>query len=396
MLAHSFRRRFAYALIALTFVAVMTPASAVQTQHAVVVTDDPADWTPDILDGQVNAVLQMGTKVIVGGQFTQVRRHGFAQIFTRNNIFAFDMNTGIIDQTFVPQLNGTVEALAAGPDGQSVYAGGSFNSVNGDTGIRRLVRLSIANGQAVAGFRPNPSAAVLDLVIRGAWLYVSGQFQTIGGTSRGALARLDPSTGAVDSNLNLPFSGPGNGGGLSARKIDVTPDGTKLVAIGNFSLLAGQPRTQMAIIDLPPTGPATVSSWQTTMTPFVDSGQPDRDVVLFRVRDLDARHRHLARRPVFRPRHDRRVPSESALRFCVSLVDGRGGTEPTALVGRLVGRRHVLGRRITGPAVYVGGHPRWMNNPYLGDNPGPGAVPREGVAALDPVNGLPLSCGSGS
>jgi hypothetical protein len=35
--------------------------------------------------------------------------------------------------------------------------------------------------EAVAGFRPNPSAAVLDLVVRGPWLYVSGQFQTIGG-----------------------------------------------------------------------------------------------------------------------------------------------------------------------------------------------------------------------
>ena len=55
MAAPSFRRRFACALIALSFLAVMTRASAVQTQHSVVVTDDPADWTPNILDGQVNA-----------------------------------------------------------------------------------------------------------------------------------------------------------------------------------------------------------------------------------------------------------------------------------------------------------------------------------------------------
>jgi hypothetical protein len=50
---------------------------------------------------------------------------------------------------------------------------------------------------------------------------------------------------------------------------------------------------------------------------------------------------------------------------------------------------------LTGTVSYIGGHMRWFNNSYGVDYAGPGAVGRSGIAALDPVNGVPLSWNPG-
>ena len=46
---------------------------------------------------------------------------------------------------------------------------------------------------------------------------------------------------------------------------------------------------------------------------------------------------------------------------------------------------------ITGAAVYVGGHQRWLDNPLGSDSAGPGAVFRPGIGAIDPVTGKALA-----
>ena len=46
---------------------------------------------------------------------------------------------------------------------------------------------------------------------------------------------------------------------------------------------------------------------------------------------------------------------------------------------------------VTGSAVYVGGHQRWMNNPHGNETAGPGAVARPGIGAIDPRTGKALA-----
>ena len=60
------------------------------------------------------------------------------------------------------------------PDGQSVYAGGFFNNVNGQAS-KSLAKLSLANGQRVAGFTPpSMDGRVKDLRISAGRLWTSG------------------------------------------------------------------------------------------------------------------------------------------------------------------------------------------------------------------------------
>lgn len=46
---------------------------------------------------------------------------------------------------------------------------------------------------------------------------------------------------------------------------------------------------------------------------------------------------------------------------------------------------------VTGAAVFVGGHQRWLDNPRGRDSAGPGAVSRPGIGAIHPRTGKALS-----
>ena len=61
--------------------------------------------------------------------------------------------------------------------------------------------------------------------------------------ARGQLASLNPATGALTGFLAHTFAGPLNGGMLTVNKIDATPNGNRILALGNFQTVDGQPRS---------------------------------------------------------------------------------------------------------------------------------------------------------
>ena len=344
------------------------PAQAA-TPSAVLPTENPANWTPNVLDGEVQSIWQVGNRVIIGGNFTQVANStsNGGQVYNRSYIAAFNATTGLVDTNFNPVLSGVVNVIIPTGNGTSVYIGGDFNTVNG-TNRRKIARINVANGSLVTAFNVGgANGLVRDLRLVNGNLYVAGLFTTLGGQPRTYIGSVNPTTGAVNTKLNLTLSGLKNGGIGKVIKMDITPDGDKLLIIGNFMSVGGQSRVQVAMLDLTTT-PVTVSPWSTT----------------FYTVQLRERLRLLPARP-------RLLPDGT---YAVIVTTGAyGGTgRPATPIARFEIDRH---RRPVTPTwsnltggdtsysveihngvVYVGGHMRWLNNPYSADRHGAGGVTR--------------------
>ncbi|MFT4220199.1 MAG: PKD domain-containing protein [Microbacterium sp.] len=368
-----------------TSIGLVPSATAAEVTHTKVVSDDPANNTPHVLDGEVNSIAQVGNLIVLGGSFTQVSDAQRTQTYQRRNVVAFDATTGAIS-SFDPSPDNTVTTVIPSADGNSVYLGGSFNTVAGQT-RRKLARVDIATGTNTSGFRNVAGNGIVkDLRLVGDRLWVAGAFTSMSGSAQGQLTTLNATSGATDGYMALTVAGTQNGGTTSVNKIDVTADGSRLVGIGNFLTVGGLDRRQIFMLDA--TGStAAVANWQTdfyaaTCSTSFDTYMRDLDFApdgSFFVVSTTGAYRGAT------------SPCDSQARFNTS----RSGTGITPEWINTTGGDTTYAVEVTGSVVYVGGHFRWANNPFAADRAGAGAVARDGIAALDPANGMPLSWNPG-
>ncbi|MEU9841458.1 hypothetical protein AB0C69_19780 [Actinomadura sp. NPDC048032] len=146
-------------LTAAALAALAVPAAAAGTASAdiaqpAVVSANPVNITPHVLDGTVRAITTVGNWVVVGGNFEEVREAGSGKkTIKRHNLFAYDIRTGKISTAFVPKVNGTVHALQPGSS-DWIYAAGTFTTVNGvKTGT--VTALKISTNKVHTGFKLN-------------------------------------------------------------------------------------------------------------------------------------------------------------------------------------------------------------------------------------------------
>ncbi|WP_431943584.1 malectin domain-containing carbohydrate-binding protein [Micromonospora marina] len=376
--------------------ALAAPATVPAPDHSTMVGEVPSDKTPNINDGNVVAIHDAGSKVIVGGSFTNAQNRGSSPTpVERRGLLAFDKATGKIDNAFAPVLDGDVTAVVAGPTPGTVYVAGKFNKV-GDQNFRKLALLNVADGTPVDGFKgPAFNGTVNDIALVDGHLLVGGIFTTVTATTnRNGLASLNPTTGAVDDYLTVSLTEhhnwtPTNNGasaGVGVEKFTVSPNGKHLVAIGNFKKADDVVHDQIVRINLGESS-ATVADWNT-----------DGYSAACKYSAFDSWVRDIQ----FSPDSKYFVVVTTGASYPGTLCDSAARWE-TAATGdgqkptwtNFSGGDTFLSVGISEKAVYVGGHFRWSNNPLARDKAGPGAVPRASIAALDPVSGLPLSWNPG-
>jgi hypothetical protein len=370
----------ALALAACGPTVVAPPANPV---HPRAVSTNPDDRTPHILDGQVYAVIDLGNRVIVGGEFTRVKRFNQPAVSTRRGIFAFDKATGAIDTGFAPALDrGGVRDMVVTSDGRLII-GGSFQTVNGRPYVG-LAKIDLTTGATDTGFKGTTNGWVNTMALRGERLFIGGTFTTVGATARIRLAAVRATTGGVDAGFNVPVE-QALRGAPNVWRLDATRNGSKLVITGNFTRVGGQPRTQVAIVDVGASS-ARVSTWATSgyragvCSPNVDYYVKDVDIApddsFFAIVTTGAWGGGLA------------TLCDTVARWEM----GRTGGDQRHTWADWTGGDSLSAVAVTGPVVYAAGHQRWANNENAprGDAKGPGAVDRPGIAAYRSSNGSVL------
>ncbi|HEX8631603.1 MAG TPA: PKD domain containing protein [Catenuloplanes sp.] len=370
-------------LLAATLVALLAGLGgagpvAADLAHPVVVSTNPVDFTPHVLDGTIWALAVVGDTVVVGGTFTQVTDRTRTTRYNRKNLFAYGLNDGVI-RPFNPPVDGAVYALAAGA-GNTVYVGGAFRNIAGRA-QRGLARLSVPGGGLVPTFRAQINwGDVRAVAVFGNRFYAGGTFTAVNGVARTALARLDAGSGAVDNGFNASLSAPG----LSRTRVehfDLSRDGRRMVAVGAIRKAAGRDRVQLVMLDT--SGPrAVVTDWYTDA--FRPACKDTFETYLRQVKfSPDASY--------FVTVTTGRLADHNTLCDSAARFDTAGTGRHWAKWINATGGDSLYSVAVTGAAVYVGGHQRWMDNPYGRESAGPGSVERMGIGAINPVTGKALA-----
>ncbi len=227
----------------------------------------------------------------------------------------------------------------------------------------------------------------------------------VAGTIKPRLKSLNPATGKPTTYLSNVVTGRlPNSNSAQVFKFDISPDQQRLVAVGNFLQVDGADRPRMFMLNLGDTS-ATLSSWNYPPNGLsCTSGRVNAQAY---IQDVDfapdsSWFAVAAFGFQFQSNYYGRQLCDSVSRFETNNLSPE---RPTWI--NYTGGDSLKSVGVTGAAVYVQGHSRWLDNPVVTNgvtNPknlpfqdgfpfdrcGPGCVSRPGGGAVDPNTGVAL------
>lgn len=241
-------------------------------------------------DGRVREIIRVGDQLWLAGDFRRIRppgtTPGHPQEVARRGVAVLDATTGA-PLPLDPRLDGDAWAVAASPDGATVYVGGDFSTAAG-VARKRAAAFRTSDG-SLTGWDPRANSLVEALAVRAdGTVFAGGYFSWIGRTGITALAALDGTTGVARGDWR-PTVGQVQGMSCPPRCRPhvaelVLADGRLWVG-GHFGVVNGQTRTNGAALD-PMTGslhawdPNAYSASASTQPSIVDTIVPVGDRVV--------------------------------------------------------------------------------------------------------------------
>ncbi len=187
------------------------------------------------------------SKIFMVGNFTSIINK------PRKGIAALDALTGNVLDFNLNNTDGNVVNEIA-KSNNTIFIAGNFKNIGGQS-RNGLASFDVITSM-VKPWNPNPNFFVRNIKIGGDKVFVVGGFSAIGGNNRNNIAALDTVLGnATDWDANPSLQTPVRDDKYFLRDIEI--DGKDVYVTGNFDHIGGQPRSKIASLDIN-TGNATL------------------------------------------------------------------------------------------------------------------------------------------
>jgi hypothetical protein len=181
-------------------------------------------------DGRVSASVIAFGRLFIGGDFTHVVDRTGSQ--ARSGLAAIDLSTCDLVPGWKADTGGgaggAVNALSVIDN--TIYAGGAFTSIGGQS-RGHLAAVDATSGAVLSSFHPSTDKLVKALTTNGVTLYAGGLFTKVDGVSRAKLAAFSPTTGSL-TGWNPRAAG-------SVFALTASADGQRIYVGGAFPSLGG-------------------------------------------------------------------------------------------------------------------------------------------------------------